>query len=247
MLATVVSEDKGTDVDFFPLTVEYQEKFYSAGKVPGGFFRREGRPSYEATLAARMVDRPLRPCFPKGYSHDTQIVCTTLSYSGTFPHGILAIIGASAAVHISSIPFNGPVGAIQVGRINGELKANLSTEEMEKSDLHMVVAGTRSGILMVEGACTFLSEDKALDALKFAHKNLQPLLDIQDDLRKQSGSQADRQWEPFGLVCEEDIKSVLTEEKIREGFLISDKAKRALTFKEMKNKAMQKSFRERGK
>ena len=240
VLATVVSEDKDTSMDFFPLTVEYQEKFYSAGKVPGGFFRREGRPSYEATLTARMIDRPLRPCFPKGYCYDTQIVCTTLSYSGTFPLGILATIGASSAVHNSDIPFNGPVGAIQVGRINGELKANLSVEEMEKSDLHMVVAGTRTGILMVEGACKFLSEDKALEALKFAHKNLQPLLDMQDDLRKQTGNKTDRQWKPFELVCEEDIKSVLTEEKIREGFLISDKTKRALAFKEMKTQALEK-------
>ena len=240
VLATVVSQKTKSDLDFFPLTVEYQEKFYSAGKIPGGFFRREGRPSYEATLTARMIDRPLRPCFPEGYRYDTQIVATTLSYSGQTPLGVLAGIGASAALHISDIPFNGPVASIQVAKIDEKLQINPDLTELEKATLNFIVAGTRKGLLMVEGEAQFVSEQEALEALKFAHQSIQPLLDMQDDLRKKSGNNQKRTWS--GFTVEEslgkEIKS-FSEEKVKENLSISEKTKRYQAFDELKENIIQ--------
>jgi len=189
VLVTVVSSKKESTADFFPLTVEFSEKFYASGKIPGGYFKREGRPTNLAILNARMIDRPIRPCFPEGYRQETQLVATTLSYDGTFPIFVLASIGASAAFHISDVPFNGPVSAVQVARINGQLVANPPTEELEKSDIELVVAGTRNGLLMVEGVCQFVSEQDVLEALKFAHQAMRSSLDAQDELRKLVGRQ----------------------------------------------------------
>ncbi|MBL7688665.1 MAG: polyribonucleotide nucleotidyltransferase, partial [Bdellovibrionaceae bacterium] len=151
VLVTAVSSRKMSALDFFPLTVEYQEKFYSTGKIPGGYFKREGRPTNNATLTARLIDRPIRPVFPEGYRHETQVVATTLSYDGTFPIEMLASIGASAALHISDIPFNGPTCAVQIGRVGGQFVLNPSALQLETSDMDIVIAGTRNGILMVEG------------------------------------------------------------------------------------------------
>ena len=240
VLATVVSLKTESDLDFFPLTVEYQEKFYAAGKIPGGFFRREGRPSYEATLTSRMIDRPIRPCFPEGYCYDTQIVATTLSYSGQVPLGVLAGIGASAALHISDIPFNGPVASVQVVRLNDQWKINPSLEEAEKADLNFIVAGTRKGILMVEGEAQFISEKEALEALKFAHQNIQPLLDIQDDLRKQVGGPQKRKWVGFKVDDElkQKIKSFMSD-TVEKNLSITEKGKRYEAFDELKEKTIQ--------
>jgi len=240
VLVAAVSLKKEADTDFFPLMVEYQEKFYSAGKIPGGFFRREGRPSYEATLISRMIDRPIRPCFPKGYCYDTQIVATALSYSGQVPVGVLAGVGASAALHISDIPFNGPVASVQVVKINGELKINPSVEELEKAELNFIVAGTRNGILMVEGEALFVSEKEALSALKKAHQSLQPLLDMQDDLRNKSGDRAKRTW--TGFQVEEKFRKEVTslaEEKVKNNLCILEKTKRYEAFDALKASAIQ--------
>src|SRR6185369_4848821 len=147
VLVTAVSSRKESTLDFFPLTVEYQEKFYATGKIPGGYFKREGRPTNNATLTARLIDRPIRPSFPEGYRFETQIVATTLSFDGTFPIDVLASVGASAALHISDIPFNGPTASVQVARIEGKLVANPSIVDLEKSDMDITVAGTRNGIL----------------------------------------------------------------------------------------------------
>ncbi len=192
VLVTAVSAREPKDVDFFPLTVEYQEKFYATGKIPGGYFKREGRPTNNATLTARLIDRPIRPCFPEGYRYETQVVATTLSFDGTFPIDILAGLGASAALHISNIPFNGPTASLQVARINGQFKANPSLTDLEKSDINITVAGTRNGLLMVEGETQFISEADVLEALKFAHKSMAPLFDMQDELRQKVGSPAKR-------------------------------------------------------
>ncbi len=239
VLTTVVSLKQKLELDFFPLTVEYQEKFYSAGKIPGGFFRREGRPSYEATLTARMIDRPIRPCFPEGYCYDTQIVATTLSYSGQFPIGVLAGIGASTALHISDIPFNGPVASVQVVGVAGQLKINPTPEEAEKADLNFIVAGTRKGLLMVEGEARFVSEEFALSALEFAHQNIQPLLDMQDELRKKSGSVQKRSWSGFHL--DETVEKEITHfvgNRVKEIFSISEKTKRYEAFDILKEEAV---------
>ena len=235
VLATVVSSRTPSATDFFPMTVEYQEKFYSAGKIPGGFFRREGRPSYEATLIARMIDRPIRPCFPEGYCYDTQVVVTALSFSGQFPIGILASIGASTALHISDIPFKGPVAAVQLAKVDGKLKTNPSLEELEHSTLNIISAGTRKGLLMVEGESSFISEEEALSALKFAHQRIQPILDIQEDLKKQIGCSEKRTWTGF-TANEELSKDIIkfSEEKMKSNLQISEKTKRYKAFDELK-------------
>ncbi|MBK8201004.1 MAG: polyribonucleotide nucleotidyltransferase [Bdellovibrionales bacterium] len=187
VLVTAVSSRKESTMDFFPLTVEYAEKFYASGKIPGGYFKREGRPTNLATLTARMIDRPVRPCFPEGYRYETQLVATTLSYDGSCPIDILASIGASAALHVSDIPFNGPTSAVQVARVKGRFIANPTPELLSESDMDIVVAGTRNGILMVEGELHFISEADALAALKFAHQAMMPSFDAQDKLKSLAG------------------------------------------------------------
>lgn len=196
VLVTAVSAKEPKDVDFFPLTIEYQEKFYATGKIPGGYFKREGRPSSEQILIARLIDRPLRPKFPEGYRYDTQVVATVLSSDGSFPVEILSSLGASAALHISDIPFEGPTASVQVGRVDGQLVANPTPQQMDKSDIDLIVAGTRQGILMVEGETNFITEADTLAALKFGHQSLMPLLNAQDELREKAGSKAKRAFNP---------------------------------------------------
>lgn len=192
VLVTATSSKKASELDFFPLTVEYIEKFYATGKIPGGYFKREAKPTNDAVLIARLIDRPIRPSFPEGYRHETQIVATVLSADGAFPLEILASLGASAALHVSDIPFNGPTAAVQIARVDGQFVANPTPQQMEKSDMDMIVAGTRNGLLMVEGETKFISEADALAALKFGHQSLLPLLNAQDELREKAGSVAKR-------------------------------------------------------
>ncbi|AFY01241.1 polyribonucleotide nucleotidyltransferase [Bdellovibrio bacteriovorus] len=192
VLVTATSSKKASELDFFPLTVEYIEKFYATGKIPGGYFKREAKPTNDAVLIARLIDRPIRPSFPEGYRHETQIVATVLSADGAFPLEILASVGASAALHCSDIPFNGPTAAVQIARVDGQFVANPTPQQMEKSDMDMIVAGTRNGLLMVEGETKFISEADALAALKFGHQSLIPLLNAQDELREKAGSVAKR-------------------------------------------------------
>lgn len=222
VLVTAVSSRKESTLDFFPLTVEYAEKYYAAGKFPGGFFKREGKPSNEATLNARLIDRPIRPCFPEGYRYETQVIATILSTDNTFPVENLATLGASAALHISDIPFNGPIASVTVGRIGGEWLLNLSREKLEQSDMQITVSGTRHGILMVEGEAHLISEADLLEALKFAHKNIQTLLDVQDELKKLAGKEK-RSFTP--PVLDETFKAKA------EGLLV-DKIKAALRTKD---------------
>jgi polyribonucleotide nucleotidyltransferase len=205
VLVTVVSDRGASDLDFFPLTVEYVEKFYATGRIPGGYFKREGKPTTDATLTARLIDRPIRPMFPEGYRNSTQVVATVLSADGAFPVEILASLGASAALHLSDIPFGGPTAAVQVARIDGQFVLNPSAMQLEKSDMNIVVAGTRQGILMVEGETNFITEADALAALKFGHASLMPLLNAQDELREKLGSKTKRQWS--APVIDADFKS----------------------------------------
>lgn len=197
VLVTVVSSTKESTMDFFPLTVEFQEKFYATGKIPGGYFKREGKPTTNATLTARQIDRPIRPMFPEGYRHDTQVVASVLSYDHTYPLEVLASMGASAAIHISNIPFNGPTATAQVARVNGQWVVNPSPADLEKSDVDLTVAGTRNGILMVEGELKFISEADALAAIKFGHDSLKSVFDAQDELRKLTGSIPKREYKVF--------------------------------------------------
>ncbi|QDK37408.1 polyribonucleotide nucleotidyltransferase [Bdellovibrio sp. NC01] len=192
VLVVATSSKKASELDFFPLTVEYIEKYYATGKIPGGYFKREAKPTNDAVLIARLIDRPIRPVFPEGYRHETQVVATVLSADGAFPLEILASLGASAALHTSDIPFNGPTAAIQVARVDGQLVANPTPQQMEKSDMDLIVAGTRNGLLMVEGETKFISEADVMAALKFGHQSMMPLLNAQDELREKIGSKAKR-------------------------------------------------------
>src|SRR5690606_7669585 len=156
-------------IDFMPLTVDYEERMYAAGKIPGGFIKREGRPSEAAVLAARLTDRPLRPLFPKGYRSETQIVTTVLSTDQENQPDVLSIIGASAALMLSPVPWNGPVGAVRIGDIDGELVVNPTAHQLIDSKLDMVVAGTADAVMMVEGNASEIPEERVVQAVLLAH------------------------------------------------------------------------------
>src|SRR3990172_634855 len=187
MVTAVSAKEPKVGIDFFPLTVDYLERTYSAGKIPGGFFKREGRPTEKETLTSRFIDRPLRPLFPDGFCCETQIIATVLSSDLENNSDVLAIVGASAAIAVSDIPFNGPIAGVRVARVAGKLVCNPTFAEIEESDIELIVAGSRDAIVMVEGGANFASEEDLLAAILFAHKGMQVLLDIQDELRAKVG------------------------------------------------------------
>ncbi len=188
ILCTAVSAKKMKEGQgFFPLVVNYQEKFYAGGKIPGSFFRRERGATERETLICRLIDRPLRPLFPKGYLFETQIMPTVISVDLENDPDTLALVGCSAAVGISDIPFNGPIAAVRVARVDGQLIANPKLEQREASDLDLIVAGSREAIIMVEGEADFLGEDEVLEAIFFGHEAMQPLIEVQSELRKIAG------------------------------------------------------------
>jgi polyribonucleotide nucleotidyltransferase len=181
--ATTVKEGQ----DFFPLTVDYREKAAAAGKIPGGYFKREGRPSEKETLTSRMTDRPLRPLFPQGYFYDTQIISILLSADGENDPDVLSINGASAALCVSDIPFNGPIGAVRVGRVNGEFVVNPTHTQREQSDLDLIYVGTENDVIMIEGAANQLPEEEFIKALEFAHGHAREMIRIQKELAANVG------------------------------------------------------------
>ena len=183
----MMSKEPREGIDFFPLTCDYEEKLYAAGKIPGAFLRREGRPSEQAILTSRLTDRPIRPLFPEGFRSDVQVVSTVLSVDQESDPAILAINGASAALTISDIPFQGPIGAVRMGYIDGELVVNPKLPDMERSELDLVVAGTRDAILMVEAGAKGVSERLVVDALEMAHQAIAGICDALLDLREQVG------------------------------------------------------------
>ncbi|NPA93658.1 MAG: polyribonucleotide nucleotidyltransferase, partial [Chloroflexi bacterium] len=213
--AATMSKEAREGIDFFPLRVDYEERMYAGGRIPGSFFRREGRPSEEAILTARLVDRPIRPLFPKDLRNDVQVVLYSLSADEEHPIDILAINAASAALMISDIPWNGPVGAVRIGRIDGEFVVNPTFPELEKSDLDLRIAGTRDAILMVEAGASEVPEDVMVEALAFGHQALQPMIDIQEKMAAEVGKPK-REYTPF--VVDEDLKAQVAEmatERIR--------------------------------
>ncbi|TES88102.1 MAG: polyribonucleotide nucleotidyltransferase [Desulfobacteraceae bacterium] len=188
VLVAVVSSQEERTIDFLPLTVEYQEKGYAAGRIPGNYFRREiGRPSEKETLTARLIDRPVRPLFPKEYRCETQVIATVLSMDQENDPDILAMIGTSAALEISDIPFAGPIACVRVGRIEGQLKINPTVDQYENLDINIIVAGSKTGVVMVEGGGNIVSESDMLEAIFFGHKAMQPLLDMQVKLKEING------------------------------------------------------------
>ncbi|MGH7822475.1 MAG: polyribonucleotide nucleotidyltransferase, partial [Candidatus Binatia bacterium] len=187
LVTAVASREAREGIDFFPLTVDYQEKTFAAGKIPGGFFKREGRPSEKEVLTSRLIDRPLRPNFAEGFLCETQVIATVLSVDKDNDPDVLALTGASVALQVSDIPFNGPIAAVRIGRVDGKLLVNPTIADLERSDLNLVVAGSRDAIVMVEGGARIVPEDVVLDALFAAHEAIQPLLDLQDELQRALG------------------------------------------------------------
>ncbi|MEL0144259.1 MAG: polyribonucleotide nucleotidyltransferase, partial [Alphaproteobacteria bacterium] len=179
VLCTAVGEKQPkVGIDFFPLTVHYQEKTFAAGKIPGGFFKREGRPTEKEVLTSRLIDRPIRPLFHKSYRNETQVICTTVSHDLENDPDVPALIGASAALTISGLPFLGPIGAARVGYIDGEYVLNPTSDQLAESELDLMVAGTNEGVLMVESEAHELSEEIMLGAVMFGHEAYQAVIDL---------------------------------------------------------------------
>ncbi|MCP4649400.1 MAG: polyribonucleotide nucleotidyltransferase [PVC group bacterium] len=188
VLVTVVMSKKPREgLDFFPLTVEYKEKTYAAGKIPGGFFKREGRPTEKEILTSRLIDRPIRPLFPKGLYNEVQVIAMVLSSDGKNDSDVLAMIGASCALTISDIPFAGPVGTIKIGRVNDEFIINPTYEELEQSSLEIILAGINNGVVMIESGAQEVPEATMLEAMKFGYDNLKPIIQLQEDFAAKCG------------------------------------------------------------
>ena len=240
VLVTVVSAHEERQASFLPLTVEYQEKIYAAGRIPGNYFRREiGRPSEKETLTARLIDRPIRPLFPKDYRYETQVIATVLSMDQENDPDTLAMLGASAALTISDIPFAGPIAMVRVARIDGQLRINPTLPEWEKSDINIIVAGSRTGVVMVEGGGNLVSEADMLEAIFFGHRSLQPLIDMQLKLRETHGVEK-RAFEP--PAKDEALVSKLETEasaSIRETIVIPEKTKRSAAMRNLKNRLVE--------
>jgi len=188
VLVTATALSSGREgIDFFPLTCDYQEKTFAAGKIPGGFFKREGRPAEKEVLTSRLIDRPLRPLFPKSFKCETQVIATVLSHDRENDPDVLSIMGASTALMLSDIPWGGPIAAVRIGRVDGRFVLNPTTSQLELSDINVIVAGGRDGIVMVEGGARMVPEGLLLEALFTAHEGLQPVLALQDALQRQVG------------------------------------------------------------
>lgn len=179
LVAVTASAEPREGVDFFPLTVDYEEKMYAVGKIPGGFIKREGRPSNAAILCARLIDRPIRPLFPKGFRNDIQVIATVLSVEQDNPPDIAAMIGASCALSVSDIPFNGPIAGVRVGRVDGKFIINPTVEQREKSDLNLTIAGSYDAVMMVEAGANELPEDVILESILFGHKEIKRIVEFQ--------------------------------------------------------------------
>ena len=242
LVTAVTSEKKREGLDFIPLTVNYLEMTYAAGKIPGGFFKREGRPSDRETLISRFIDRPLRPLLPKGFQNEIQIIATVLSADQDNDPSILAMIGASSALSLSDIPFDGPIAGTKVGRIDGEFVLNPTHEELELSDMDLFVAGSEDAIIMVEGSAKEIKEEEILEAILFGHQSLRPVIDLQKKMKSNLGIPPGK----FELQKpeEEIYKKVnaVAQEKLREAFHITEKGKRRERLEEI----LQSAFRELG-
>jgi polyribonucleotide nucleotidyltransferase len=241
VLATAVAEKTPKEgLDFFPLTVDYQEKAYSAGKIPGGFFKREGRPTEKEILTSRLIDRPIRPLFPKGFYCETQSIVSVLSYGDENIADILGIISMSAALMISDIPFNAAIGAVRIGRIAGSFVINPDLREVEECDLNLIVAGTEDAVLMVEGESQEISEIDLLEALDIAHQEIKRICAVQNELKSIAGREKRPVITP---VVDEELKKTIAEislEKIKTAITISDKMRRQKALDEILEEVIEK-------
>ena len=236
VIATVVGAKKLRDgQDFFPLSVNYQEKYYAAGKIPGGYFKREARPTEAEQLISRLIDRPIRPLFPSSFMNEVQLLPTVLSYDGENQADVLSIIACSAALTISGLPFGGPIAASRVGYKDGKYLLNPSPAELEVSELDLVVAGTKDAVLMVESETSGLSEKIMLDAVKFGHENFIPIIESIESLAKKAGKP---KWE-IEKVDHSDVKAKIAEAleaDLRKAFKETDKKKRSAAIQEAETK-----------
>ncbi len=227
LLVTAVAQKEEAKTDFMPLTVNYQEMAYAAGKFPGGFFKREGRPSEREVLTSGLIDRPLRPSFIKGYHNETQVIATVLSADQENDPAVLAITGASAALVLSPLPFLWPIAAVKVGRKNGELIINPTNQDSEESDLDIVVAGSRDAIMMVEGGADFIQDDALIEAIDFAHKSMMPLIEMQEQLAQKVGK---KKWSVSIVEVPADLKENVAKALVpdlTQVFAIANKLERA--------------------
>ena len=247
VLVTVVgnkSADPGRD--FFPLTVDYQEKTYAAGKIPGGFFKREGRPTEKETLTCRLIDRPIRPLFPKGFKNEVQIICQVISLDPEVDPDIPALLGASAALSISGMPFAGPIGATRIGYKNGEYVLNPSFSALDDSELELVVAGTSTSVLMVESEANGLSEEVMLGAVTFGHEQMQVAIDAINSLAEKVGTTP---WEWIAPEKNTEIASTISDkyrEGVREAYAVVDKLARRDMLSILKNEVLNTEVEENG-
>ncbi len=240
LVTAVGTDDVREGIDFLPLTVEYQEMSYAGGKIPGNFFRRDmGRPGEKETLTARLIDRPLRPLFPDNYHNETQVIATVLSTDKENEADVLAMLGASAALVVSDVPFQGPIAGVRVGRVDGKFITNPGLSEQEESDINLIVACNRSGIVMVESGSRFVSEADMIDAIFYAQEAMQPMLDMQDELREAVGK-------PKKVVPPATVDEMLKEKVMETGaplmkevLTVSDKLLRQKKAKEAKNSVLE--------
>jgi len=241
VLATSVADKTPKEgLDFFPLTIDYQEKTYSAGKIPGGFFKREGRPTEKEILTSRLIDRPLRPLFPKGFYYETQGIISVLSYGDENIADILGIISISAALTISDIPFNGPVAAVRIGRIAGSFVINPDLREVQECDLNLVVAGTEDAIVMVEGEAQEISEPDLLESLDIAHQEIKRICAVQNELQSMAGKE---KRPVITHVVDEELKDAVKEvslEKVKVAITIPDKLRRQKALDEILKEVIEK-------
>ena len=226
---------------WFPLFVEYREQMYSAGKIPGGFFRREGRPGEKEVLSARLIDRPCRPMFPEGFMHETQLVCNVLSYDGTYDPDVLGIVGCGAALTVSGIPFDGPVAGVRVGKVDGAYVINPSFDELDRSEIDLVIAGTADSVVMVEGAGEEVSEEDLLGAMEAGQKAIAEICAVIAELGREAGKPV-MEWEP--PLADPDLEDRVrqaVEPRVREAMRIADKDERNRTLDRIRDEAA-KSF-----
>jgi polyribonucleotide nucleotidyltransferase len=235
IMVTAVSAKEESPVSFLPLSVEYQEKIYAAGRIPGNYFRREiGRPSEKETLTARLIDRPIRPLFPKKYAFETQIIATVLSMDQENDPDILGMIGASAALVLSDIPFEGPIASVRVGRIDGQLVVNPTISQLEQSDINIIVAGSKTGVVMVEGGADIVREEDLLEAIFHGHKAMQPLIELQEKLREVAGVPKRDYTPPETNAQLAEQLHRKAAQRIKEAVIIPEKMKRQETLRLLK-------------
>jgi polyribonucleotide nucleotidyltransferase len=233
LVAAVADSESKDDLDFFPLSVEYREKTYAAGKIPGGFFKREGRPSEKEILTARLIDRPIRPLFPDNFKSETQIIATVISMDKDNDADVLAAVGASTALCLSDIPFDGPIASVRVGKLNGEFKINPILSEIEQCSVEFIVSGNEESIIMVEGEAHEINESEMLEAIRFAHDGIKKLIQLQKELISEVGK-SKREIKPVaypeGLT---DAIETQTRKKISEAIRITEKQERRKAIKDI--------------